>query len=164
MNLAESAPQWLAGIFALLLVAAAVQDAARLRISNILCLLVLVGAFVAVALEGPEGALWQNIVVFGALLAAGTPLFAAGKFGGGDVKLLASVGLWFDFWGALQMIVSVFIAGGLLALVVLGLRMFGWSEKARQRVQLLRPRSGIPYGVAIALGALTAVAMQRQLL
>jgi prepilin peptidase CpaA len=31
----------------------------------------------------------------------------------------------------------------------------------RRRVVLLRPRGGIPYGVAIAAGALIAMALQR---
>ena len=97
MNLAAEAPQWLALIVTVLLVAAAAEDAVRLRISNLIVLLVLVGAIVAVVVAGPELALWKNFVVFLALLAIGTPMFAAGKLGGGDVKLLAAVGLWFDF-------------------------------------------------------------------
>jgi prepilin peptidase CpaA len=59
------------------------------------------------------------------------------------------------------MILAVVLAGGLLALVVLILRAFGWSEEIRRRVVLLRPRGGIPYGVAIAAGALIAMALQR---
>jgi len=50
-------------------------------------------------------------------------------------------------------VLAVVLAGGLLALVVLMLRAFGWSEEIRRRIVLLRPRGGIPYGVAIAAGA-----------
>jgi prepilin peptidase CpaA len=88
-------------------------------------------------------------------------MFAAGKLGGGDVKLLAAAGLWFDFAGGLWMLICVAIAGGVLALIVIALRAFGWSEGLRQRVVLLRPRAGIPYGVAIAAGALIAMALER---
>ena len=161
MNLATEAPQWLALILAILLVVAAAEDAARLRISNITVLLVLVGAVVAAVVAGPEVGLWQNLVVFLALLAVGTPMFAAGKLGGGDVKLLAATGLWFDFRGALWMLIMVALAGGVLALLVLILRMIGWSEGLRQKVVLLRPKAGIPYGVAIAAGSLIAIAVQR---
>ena len=80
-------------------------------------------------------------------------MFAAGKLGGGDVKLLAATGLWFDFHGALWMLICVAISGGILALVVLILRMIGWSENLRTKVVLLRPKAGIPYGVAIAAGS-----------
>jgi prepilin peptidase CpaA len=161
VNLAAEAPQWLALIVAVLLLAAATEDAVRLRISNLIVLLVLVGAIVAAVLAGPELSLWKNLVVFLALLGIGTPMFAAGKLGGGDVKLLAAVGLWFDFAGALWMIVAVALAGGVLALLVLILRSFGWSEEIRRRVVLLRPGGGIPYGVAIAAGALIAMALRR---
>ena len=107
MNLAAEAPQWLALIVAVLLLAAAIEDAVRLRISNLIVLLVIVAAVVAVVIAGPELALWKNLVVFVGLLAIGTPMFAAGKLGGGDVKLLAAAGLWFDFAGALWMILAV---------------------------------------------------------
>jgi prepilin peptidase CpaA len=161
VNLAADAPQWLALVVAVLLLAAAAEDAVRLKISNLIVLLVLVAAVAATIIAGPQLALWKNLVVFLGLLAIGTPMFAAGKLGGGDVKLLAAVGLWFDFTGALWMILAVVLAGGLLALVVLILRAFGWSEEMRRRVVLLRPRGGIPYGVAIAAGALITMALQR---
>ena len=161
MNLAPQAPLWLSLIFAALLVAAAAEDAARLRISNIICGLILIAGVIAALVVGPELALWQNFAVLAVLLLAGMPLFAAGKLGGGDVKLLASTGLWFDIMGALHMLAAVFIAGGVLALIILGLRAIGWGEGALRRVQVLRPRSGIPYGVAVAAGALISMAMQR---
>ena len=93
MNLAAETPQWLALTVAVLLLAAAAEDAVRLRISNVIVLLVLIGAIVAAVVAGPELALWKNFIVFLALLAIGTPMFAAGKLGGGDVKLLAADGL-----------------------------------------------------------------------
>lgn len=161
MNLAADAPQWLALILAVLLLAAAAEDAARLRISNATVALVLLGAIAAAVVAGPEAGLWQNLAVFAALLVLGTPLFAAGKLGGGDVKLLAATGLWFDIEGAGWMLLYVFLTGGALALAIIAARAVGWSDSVRQRVAVLRPRSGIPYGVAIAAGALIAIALQR---
>ena len=161
VKLAAEAPLWLALIFAFLLIAGAVEDSARLRISNLTCLLILVGAVVAMAMLGPQWAVWQNLVVFGILLGLGTPLFAAGKFGGGDVKLLAATGLWFDIEGGVLMLVTVLLAGGVLALLVIALRTIGWSDAARGRFQLLRPRAGVPYGVAIAIGTLITTVMLR---
>jgi prepilin peptidase CpaA len=161
VTLTAEAPQWLALILAILLIAAAAEDAVRLRISNITVGLVLISGIVAAILAGPELRLWQNLVVFLALLAVGTPMFAAGKLGGGDVKLLACAGLWFDFAGALWFLIAVALAGGVLALLVLVIRSFNWSEKIRRRVVLIRPGGGIPYGVAIAAGALIAMAFQR---
>lgn len=161
MNLAAEAPQWLALLLAILLIAAAVEDAVRLRISNVTVLLVIASAIAAALVAGPEVRLWQNLAVFVGLLAVGTPLFAAGKLGGGDVKLFAAVGLWFDLLGAAGLLLAVALSGGVLALLILLARMLEWSEGARRRVVVLRPGGGIPYGVAIAAGALIAMALQR---
>ena len=161
MNLAAEAPPWLALVFAGLLLVAAAEDAMRLRISNVIVLLVIFAASAAAVMAGVQLALWQNLAVFLVLLVAGTPLFAAGKLGGGDVKLLAAVGLWFSIKSAATMLIAVLLAGGVLAIVVLALRTISWGETARQRAVILRPKSGIPYGVAIAAGALIAMALQR---
>lgn len=161
MNLAAEAPLWLALIFSLLLIAGAVEDAVRLRISNLTSLLILVSGVVGIVVVGPELAVWENLVVFGALLALGTLLFAAKKLGGGDVKLFAVSGLWFDLEGGLRMVITVLLAGGILALLIIALRTIGWSEAARDRVRVLRAGSGIPYGVAIAVGALITTVMLR---
>ena len=161
MNLAAQAPLWLALVFAVLLIVAAAQDALRLRISNVTVLLVIAAAVAAGVIAGLQIDLWQNLAVFFVLLVAGTPLFAAGKLGGGDVKLLAAVGLWFSIKSAAWMLIAVLLAGGVLAIVVLALRAFSWSEAARERAVILRPKGGIPYGVAIAAGALIAMALQR---
>lgn len=161
MNLAGQAPDWLALILAALLLAAAAEDAVRLRISNITVGLVLLGAVVAAAVAGPELKLWHNLAILAGLLAIGTPLFAAGKLGGGDVKLLAVTAAWFSLAAALKMLLAVCLAGGVLALLILALRTFRWSDRMRSRVVLLRAGGGIPYGVAIAAGALIMLALQR---
>ena len=155
MNLAATAPIWLFGLLALTLIAAAVQDMRQLRISNILVLAVATLAIVAMGVVGPSWALWQNGALMVALLAVGTAAFAAGLFGGGDVKMIAALGLWVSLTGAVRLLATIFIAGGILALIFIIVR------------QLLRkPGSGkvkgqLPYGVAIAAGALLAFQMQR---
>jgi Flp pilus assembly protein protease CpaA len=73
VNLAAEAPQWLALVLAILLVAAAAEDALRLRISNITVLLVIAAGLAAAIAAGID------VAVFAALLAVGTPLFAAEK-------------------------------------------------------------------------------------
>lgn len=160
MTLAADAPSALFAIFAAILLLAAAQDAAVMRISNVLSGSLFALAIVAALVAGPAVALWQNVAVFALLLAGGTLLFATGRFGGGDVKLFAASGLWFDLDGGLTMIVAVLLAGGVLALAVIAARSVRWSETARQRVMLLRRGAGIPYGVAIALGALSAAVVQ----
>ena len=161
MNLTAEAPQWLALILCALLATAAIEDAVRLRISNYISGAIVAGAIAAAVIAGLDLSLWQNLVVFFGLLIVGTPMFALGMMGGGDIKLLAATGLWFDLQGALLMIVSVFIAGGLLALLLLVTRLVNWSEATRQRVVALKRGGGIPYGIAIAGGAVLALSIAR---
>jgi prepilin peptidase CpaA len=150
MNLIAHSPTWLAAILIAFVAAAAVEDAVRLRISNVTCLGVLLAALVAMALQGFPLALWQNAVVFVAILAVGTAVFAAGKMGGGDIKLLACLGLWMSFGAAVWFIASTLIAGGVLALGFIGARVL--SGHAVENARAARNRR-IPYGLAIAAGA-----------
>jgi prepilin peptidase CpaA len=157
MNLATTAPTWLLVVLAALLVAAAVEDIRRLRISNITCLGVLLTAIAAMAFAGFPLALWQNLVVFAAILVCGTLLFGAGKVGGGDVKLLAALGLWVDFQGAVWLLAAVFIGGGVLAIGYI------MTALARRRAPVLgKGRKGlrIPYGLAIVVGTFFILSVQ----
>lgn len=160
MNLAASAPQWLAWLLTLSLLVAAAEDAVRLRISNFTSLAVLILAIVAMAVEGFSPSLWENAAAFAAVLIVGSFLFAREILGGGDVKLLASVCLWFDLKGSLALITSVMIAGGVLALLILAARMFT-RNKTSNRIAVLNKNAGIPYGIAIAAGALITLAVTR---
>lgn len=152
MNLAATAPSWLVIILGILLLAAAAEDVWRLRISNIISAGVLLAGLLAIAIAGPQLILWQNVVIMCAILAVGTALFAAGHFGGGDVKLFAAVGFWFSLKGSLILISAIFLAGGLLALIVLGLRL-----TPRRQSKKARGKNQVPYGVAIAAGAAFAL-------
>ena len=161
VNLAWFAPQWLALVFAFLLVAAAVEDAARLRISNITVGLVLLAAIVTAFVLGLELRMWENLALVVAALVVGTPLFGRGILGGGDVKLLAATFAWFNLAAAPTVLMAVALSGGVLALVIIALRSLNWSEETRERVVALKRRGGIPYGIAIAAGALITMALQR---
>ena len=152
MSLLGSAPLWLVAILFLLLLVAAIQDGLFLRISDWVSGAVAVGAFVALALDGPVSGLWQNFLLFAAVLAVGTFMFGRGWMGGGDIKLLAASVLWFDLSEGWKLLVAIAIAGGLEALAIIILRRLPWSESLRGRLLLLRRRGPIPYGIAIALG------------
>jgi len=147
MNLIPNSPTWLVLLLSAALAAAAIEDFIRLKISNITCLAVLVTALIAMGLNGFPLALWQNAAVFLVLLAAGTPLFAAGKMGGGDVKLLACLGLWVNINAGVWLVASALIAGGILAVIYITVRL------ARVRAGKKYQSKGIPYGIAIAAGA-----------
>jgi len=159
MTLAQLVPTWLVGLFYLVLLGAALEDCWRLRISNAFPLLLIAGAIIAVILIGPNRGLWQNLAMFAGLITVGTFLFGAGMLGGGDVKLLATVALWFNLSSGWRMLVAVSIAGGIVAIVLILGRLFIGNPKSRW--VLLRPRGGIPYGIAIAAGSAALVALLR---
>jgi prepilin peptidase CpaA len=159
MNLVALAPFWLVSVFLVALAAAALEDGWRLRISNLIPLTIIILAIVAIVIAGPRIALWQNLTLFAALLVIGTFLFSARLLGGGDAKLLASCGLWFDLSGGWRMLVIVAIAGGVLAMLILSMRLVV-TEGARRWIPL-KPKSGVPYGVAIAAGTAVAIWLWR---
>jgi prepilin peptidase CpaA len=155
MNLIVGAPSWLVVFFVVILLTAAVEDAVRLRISNVTSLAICLCAIVAMALSGFPLALWQNVTVFVLVLTIGTAAFAAGWLGGGDVKLIAAIGLWFDLRSAVALIAAILIAGGVLAVAYIAarsVRRIGSDSKSRG--------GKIPYGIAVVVGTLLVMAIQ----
>lgn len=157
MNLFATSPDWLIWLLLFVLLTAAIQDSVQLKISNILVGAVLLMAIAAMLISGPVMAVWQNFAALALVLSIGTILFSKGILGGGDVKLLASVLLWADGFTAFKLISAIFICGGILALLIITLRLVA-PASALQRVIVLRPKSGIPYGIAIAAGAMVVSA------
>jgi prepilin peptidase CpaA len=152
MNLVPEAPGWLLALIFAALAAAAIEDFLRLKISNITCLVILAAALIAMGLQGFPLDLWQNAVVFAVVLALGTMLFAAGKIGGGDVKLFACLGLFVSLSAAVWLVATTLLAGGALALIYLATwRLRGVNRKTSK---------GIPYGLAIVAGASIVFASQ----
>ena len=147
VNLASSAPTWLYAIVLACLAAGAIEDVLRRRISNITCILIVVLAVVAALVTGPTWGLWQNFAASITLLAAGTFAFANGWVGGGDVKFLSAIALWLPVKAAVAMLVVVFLAGGLLAIVA----MIFWHARKTQKGSSKSRQ--IAYGLAIAAGS-----------
>jgi prepilin peptidase CpaA len=158
MNLFATSPEWIVWLLVALLAVATIQDAVQLRISNIISGSVLILAVVAMVMSGFQASVWQNAVVFAVVLTIGTLLFSRNILGGGDVKLFAGVALWADFASALQLIASILVAGGILAIIIITLRLLA-PKKLTSRVKTLQPRAGIPYGIAIAAGTLLVLAL-----
>ncbi len=159
--MAAEAPAWLVALLLLFLALAAVEDGWRLRISNLLVLGVAATGLTAMIVTRIGQDAWQPVLLALIILAIGTPLFAAGWLGGGDVKLLAACGLWFTFDGGWKMLVAVAIAGGILALLAIIIRFFRIPDSLRERVGLLRRGVGVPYGIAVATGVAAMVVTAR---
>lgn len=137
---------------------AALQDIWRLQISNLFPVAVVAlfaGWLFAV---GFDWSIWQNLVLFFFTLAIGTFAFSRGILGGGDVKLLAAMALWFDIEGSASFFFYTALGGlALTLLFVIVRRMLPTYVLERSGAAALRPRGPIPYGVAIAAGAILAL-------
>ena len=70
-----------------------------------------------------------------------------------DVKLLAATVFWFDFTGGVRVLITIAILGGALTILLLGGRMIFGSKGG---IGALREGAGMPYGIAIAIGAVAA--------
>jgi prepilin peptidase CpaA len=149
-------------LFAALVVTAAARDALSFTIPNwISGGLVLL--FFPAALAGGLGwpAFGLHLGVGLAALVAGMAMFALRWMGGGDAKLLAAAALWLGWPAVMTFIGAAAIAGGALALVLIGLRATALRPFVLLGppwvVRLAEPGEAVPYGVAIALGALVAL-------
>lgn len=143
---------------------AAISDARTLRIPNVLCgaIAVLFAAHAAIDLAGAEIA--GALCLAGVTLVAGFIAFARGKIGGGDVKLLTVCMAWAGPAHAAEFLIVTGLAGGVIALALLSPRLVRttiglqrhWPQAATANVTAAR--APMPYGVAIAAGALVVAA------
>ncbi|HYI42118.1 MAG TPA: prepilin peptidase [Sphingomicrobium sp.] len=142
----------LLALLAVILVVAAVIDVRTFTISNRLNLGVALLAplyWWSIALPlWPDAAVQvaMALAVFVVLAIA----FFAGLMGGGDVKLAAALALWFSPFSTLRFLLFMSIAGGVLTLGLL----------IAHRLRRKEGRPEIPYGVAIAIGALIILAQR----
>ncbi len=148
----------LPAIVILFLCWAACSDLASRVIPNRLSLSLALLFFVY-ALAGPVYLdIALHLIWGGGSLLALLPLFAFGKMGGGDVKLISATALWCGPITGPEFLVVTAFAGGILALVAItpvvrylwewGHRILGLTST----VSLFPTSISLPYGVAIAAG------------
>jgi prepilin peptidase CpaA len=80
-----------------------------------------------------------------------------GWMGGGDAKVAASVALWFGFAQLMDFLLYASLFGGALTLLLLQFRQWPLPYGLAGQAWLARlhdKESGIPYGIALTLGAL----------
>ena len=139
----------LEAVLSALLVIAALTDMKSRVISNRLNIAVAVLApLFWMATDLP---LWPGIALqlalAGVIFAVFALMFALGMMGGGDVKLLAALALWFPPQPMLLLLLIMSILGGVVTAVTV------LRHKLARRVG----QPEIPYGVAIALAGLWVV-------
>ena len=143
-----------------LLVACAI-DLKEFRIPNAIPL-ALMALFLIKATAMTEIAVWPgHLAAFGLTFALGLTAFAFGALGGGDVKLMTAIALWFGLSTLPSFLAITAIGGGLFALILLALRHVQARRVAKAppndvpaAPKLLDRRAPVPYALPIALAAL----------
>ena len=136
-------------------------DVRSRRIPNWLCgaNAILGLCYAGIASQGPDGP-WHAAgmaalhVIVALVVTMG--LFAVGAIGAGDAKFYASMAAWLPIQQGLGLLVSVALAGALLLLIFLAVRLPG---RARRKGGAKTDFDKLPYGVAIGLGGLVAVVL-----
>jgi len=139
-----------------LLLIASGSDIATLRIPNwIPTAIFSVFALFCAAADPPFTQVMSHLTVALCVLAFGVAMFAWGKLGGGDVKLLSAVSLCVG-WGELfKFFFAVSLFGSLVSLIVIALRMRVIAEIIHSRgyrPAVLEVKAGAPYAIAISAG------------
>ena len=100
----------------------------------------------------PDAAIQIGVAV--AVFAALAITFYLGMMGGGDVKHAGALALWFSLGETVRFLVIMSLAGGLLTVVVLILHRSKTRRAVPQDSEKEIEKPEVPYGVAIAIGAL----------
>jgi prepilin peptidase CpaA len=145
-------------VFPAFMAYAAASDLITMKISNrvTLGLLTAFPVFALVCQLPLEAVGWH--VGAGALVLAVTfAMFAAGWIGGGDAKLAAATAVWLGPDLLFIYLLLASIAGGVLTLALLNIRTYPLPGFAQWPwlVHLHAPRTGIPYGIALAIAGLS---------
>lgn len=128
-------------------------DVVQRRLPNWLSLLTFsVGIGVALVTSGTAALPWNLVHALIALI-VGMGLFALRAVGGGDAKYYAANAAWFGIDVALRLLVAVSMAG-LVVLLIWAV----WRRARGEKIFAKSPdeRNKLPYGVAIAIGAVLA--------
>ena len=145
-------------LFPALMAFAAASDLFTMTISNRVSLALAAG-FVALALLSGMGLhdVLSHIGAGAAVLTVAFACFAMGWIGGGDAKVAAGAALWFGFGHLLDYLLYASLFGGALTLLLLQFRQWPLPYMFAGQPWLLKlhaKETGIPYGIALAIGAL----------
>jgi prepilin peptidase CpaA len=145
-------------LFPALMAFAAASDLFTMTISNRVSLALAAG-FLALAVlsgMGPTDILF-HIGAGAVVLVVAFLCFAMGWVGGGDAKIAAAAALWFGFAHLMNYLLYASLFGGALTLLLIQFRQWPLPYALAGQTWLLRlhaKESGIPYGIALAIGAL----------
>ena len=150
----------LLSVFPVLAIVAGLRDLTSMTIPNWISIVLIVAFFPAAWAAGLSLSTVGVHVGVGVLaLFVGAGMFALNWVGGGDAKLIAASCLWLGLSGSGAFLLYTGVCGGAFCLFLLAARKHAAPllvSGPRWVTHLLQPKGDIPYGVAIAAGALLA--------
>ena len=145
-------------LFPALMAFAAASDLFTMTISNRVSLALAAGFLALALLSGmPFHDILMHLAAGLTVLVIAFACFAMGWVGGGDAKVAAAAALWFGFGHLLNYLLYASVFGGALTLLLLQFRQWPLPWQLAGQPWLLKlhaKESGIPYGIALAVGAL----------
>jgi prepilin peptidase CpaA len=153
----------------LMLLYVATIDVATRLISNEICLAI---ALLGIASQSAiPMQIAQSLMVAAILFLLLLLVYTRGWIGGGDLKLLVALAIGLPLTGVVQLLTITALAGGVLALVHLMMRLLPYPKLAPAGASFVRRVSAIerwrhlrhaplPYGVAIACGGIWTIFRQ----
>jgi prepilin peptidase CpaA len=145
-------------VFAFTMVQAGISDLTTMKIRNGLVLLFLLAFVVLAPFAGfTASEIGWSVAAAAAVLVCTFTFFALGWMGGGDTKFAAVTVLWLGADHTAIYLIYVALFGGILTVGLLLLRpsiLTAWLGSSSWVARLLSPKSGIPYGIAMALAGL----------
>jgi prepilin peptidase CpaA len=145
-------------LFPALMAFAAASDLFTMTISNRVSLGLAAGFLVLAPLTGMGlHDMLSHLGAGAAVLAVAFACFAIGQVGGGDAKVAAAAALWFGFDHLLDYLLYASLFGGALTILLLQFRQWPLPYPLAREPWALKlhdKQTGIPYGIALAIGAL----------
>lgn len=137
---------------------AALSDLRSYTLPNFISIILVAAVAVIFAIiQPPLEMIGWHIGVAAIVFVIGFIMFMTGILGGGDVKVIAALALWFGPGNFIAFFSLMAILGGLLAVALILFRRISLSDKylKNKMINGLHDKNeGIPYGVAIAIAAL----------
>jgi len=144
--------------FPALMAFAAASDLFTMTISNRVSLALVAGFLILAPLSGMDLPDVLSHLGAGAVLLVITfACFTFGWIGGGDAKVASAAALWFGFAHLMNYLLYASIFGGALTLALMQFRQWPLPYIMAGQPWLVRLHAkdgGVPYGIALALGAL----------
>lgn len=156
-----------------IIIAGGVTDFIKLKIPNLFPILIVTTFIIAYVINILMGlnafeSLKSHIITASVMFVIMLILFFFKLFGGGDAKIIPAITLWIGISGLPTFLMITSVMGGVLALISIGLRKTTIGQTLLTKLlrlpymqngwiaSMAKGQNVVPYGIAIAIGAIAS--------